>query len=116
MTLTYVHLKSIHIDMDKDIQHILSQCSGFDWDEGNTRKNWAKHRVTPSECEQIYFNQPIIVKSDIKHLMHESRFLALGQTDNNRKLFIAFMVRKNKIRVISARDMNRKEREVYEVL
>lgn len=96
--------------------NILTQCTGFEWDEGNSRKNWIKHQVTPSECEQIYFNQPLIVKSDIKHSENETRFFALGKTDGNKKLFIAFTVRKNQIRVISARDMSRKEREVYETL
>lgn len=102
--------------MDTEIKKILSQCIGFDWDDGNSRKNWTKHQVTPSECEQIYFNQPFVVKNDIKHSKNEIRFFALGQTDDDRKLFIAFTVRKDQIRVISARDMNRKEREVYETL
>lgn len=111
-----MHLVSIHTGVDNEIKNMLSQCVGFDWDKGNSRKNWTKHKVTPSECEQIYFNQPFIVKSDIKHSENESRFFVLGQTDNDRKLFIAFTVRNDKIRVISARDMSRKEREVYETL
>ncbi len=102
--------------MSDDIKKILAQCTGFEWDEGNSRKNWTKHQVTPSECEQIYFNQPLIVKNDIKHSEYESRFYALGKTDEKRKLFLVFTVRKNEIRVISARDMSRKEREVYESL
>ncbi len=102
--------------MSDEIQNILTQCTGFEWDEGNSRKNWIKYQVTPSECEQTYFNQPLIVKNDIKHSKYEARFYALGKTDENRKLFIAFTVRKDQIRVISARDMSRKEREVYEAL
>ena len=102
--------------MSDDIKKILAQCTGFEWDEGNSRKNWTKHQVTPSECEQIYFNQPLIVKNDINHSKDESRFYALGKTDEKRKLFVEFTVRKDQIRVISARDMSRKEREVYESL
>ena len=102
--------------MNDEIKNVLAQCTSFDWDKGNSRKNWIKHQVTPSECEQIYFNQPLIVKNDIKHSEHETRFFALGKTDGNRKLFIAFTVRKDQIRVISARDMSRKEKEVYETL
>ena len=108
-----MHLEDIRIGMDDKIKNLLTQCTGFDWDEGNSRKNWIKHQVTPSECEQLYFNQPLIVKNDSKHSEHETRFFALGQTDHNRKLFIAFTVRRDKIRVISARDMSKKEREVY---
>ena len=89
----------IHGGMDNK-QYNLKQCTGFDWDKGNSQKNWAKHQVTPSECEQIYFNQPLIIKDDIKHAESEVRLFALGQTDDKRKLFIAFTIRKDKIRVI----------------
>lgn len=108
-----MHLKNIHTGVDDKIKNLLTQCSGFDWDEGNSRKNWINHQVTPSECEQLYFNQPLIVKNDIKHSEHETRSFALGQTDANRKLFIAFTIRKDKIGVISARDMSKKEKEIY---
>ncbi len=98
------------------MRNMLAQCVGFAWDEGNSRKNWIKHQVTPAECEQIYFNQPLIIKNDIEHSENETRFSVLGQTDDERKLFIAFAVRKDQILVISARDMSRKERTVYEKL
>jgi len=99
--------------MNKGAQKLLNKCTGFDWDEGNTSKNWLKHKVTPSECEQIFFNQPLVVQGDPKLSKKETRYYALGQTDLKRTLFIAFTVRNNLIRVISARDMSRKERRVY---
>ncbi len=99
--------------MNGQVQNILSSCTGFDWDKGISKKNWIKHKVTPAECEQLYFNRPLVIKEDAQHSETERRFLALGQTDNNRSLFIAFTVRNDLIRVISARDMSRKEREVY---
>jgi hypothetical protein len=92
---------------------ILSQCEGFEWDDGNINKNWLKHKVSPAECEQIFFNRPLVIQDDIIHSEAEKRFYALGRTDSKRKLFIAFTVRNKRIRVISARDMSRKEREVY---
>lgn len=92
----------------------FSKCTGFDWDEGNFDKNWLKHKVTPFECEQAFFNQPVVVAPDQASSGHESRFYVLGKTDSDRRLFIVFTVRKRQIRVISARDMTRKEREVYE--
>ena len=91
-----------------------SKCTGFDWDEGNVDKNWSKHRVSPFECEQVFFNQPVIVLPDPAHSNAQTRFYVLGRTDSERPLFVAFAVRKRKIRVISARDMTRKEREAYE--
>lgn len=92
---------------------ILKNCVGFQWDVGNSKKNWLSHQVTKAECEQIFFNQPLIVGDDEKHSQTEKRFYSLGRTDEDRKLFIVFTIRKNSIRVISARDMSRKEREVY---
>ena len=92
----------------------LSQCAGFQWDAGNSRKNWDKHRVTGSECEQVFFNQPLLIRDDVTHSELESRHYALGRTDADRLLFVVFMVRDNLIRVISARDMSRRERRVYE--
>ena len=99
--------------MDRIYIETLNQCSGFDWDEGNIDKNWLKHRVSHTECEQIFFNHPLAIQDDIVHSKTEKRFYALGETDLKRALFIAFTVRNNLIRVISARDMSRKEREVY---
>jgi len=92
----------------------LSTCTGFEWDDGNFDKNWSKHKVTPYECEQVFFNQPIVVAPDPAHSAAESRFYVLGKTDAGRLLFVVFSVRRRKIRVISARDMTAKEREVYE--
>jgi uncharacterized DUF497 family protein len=91
----------------------LPEFEGFDWDPGNVEKNWLAHQVTPQECEQLFFNRPLIAADDAKHSRTEKRFFVLGQTDEDRPLFIAFTVRKKRIRVISARDMNRKERKVY---
>ena len=92
---------------------ILKKCTGFQWDDGNSDKNWITHQVTKSECEQIFFNLPLLVADDKKHSKVEVRYYALGKTDDERKLFVVFTIRENLIRVISARDMSKKEREVY---
>jgi hypothetical protein len=98
----------------KDWTDILSFAEDFEWDEGNIKKNWERHRVSHIECEEIFFNRPIIVKKDEPHSTSENRYFVLGKTDAGRLLFIVFTLRGNKIRIISARDMNRKEREIYE--
>jgi uncharacterized DUF497 family protein len=87
--------------------------TGFQWDQGNLEKNWLKHGVSPLECEQVFFNQPLVVVPDPKHSEREERFYALERTDTDRYLFVVFTVRGRKLRVISARDMNRKERSIY---
>jgi len=92
----------------------LGQCTGFEWDKGNFIKNWEKHGVSILECEQIFFNRPLITQHDEKHSTNEPRYYTLGQTDTFRRLFIVFTIRNNLIRVISARDMNRRERKDYD--
>jgi len=91
----------------------LQNCVGFDWGEHNSYKNWEKHLVTMSECEEIFFNQPLVITDDVMHSGSERRFYLLERTDRERKLFIAFTVRENLIRVISARDMTNTEKRKY---
>lgn len=92
------------------------QVSGFDWDAGNERKSAEKHDVSQAEAEGIFFNDPLVVAQDAKHSGTEQRFNALGRTAQNRLLHVTFTLRRNgtHIRVISARDMNQKERKLYE--
>ena len=97
-----------------DIHSKLESCQGFQWDKGNSLKSWLKHRVTEGEAEQVFFHEPLLLLVDEKRSQVETRFRAMGYTDKNRCLYIVFMVRDNLIRVISARDMNRKERAIYE--
>lgn len=92
---------------------VLANCTGFEWDDGNSDKNWIQHRVSNSECEEVFFNLPLVVADDRKHAAAEKRYYALGRTDAQRPLFVAFTIRKNLIRVISARDMNDKEIRKY---
>lgn len=93
----------------------FSAIVGFDWDAGNERKN-DKHSVSKAESEQLFFNAPRLVLLDEKHAAKEVRFHALGKTDINRHLHITFTLRQSGqlIRIISARDMHRKERTIYD--
>ena len=89
--------------------------SGFDWDEGNSRKN-EKHGVSMAEAEQVFFNAPLLFFEDVSHSQYEPRIHVLGKTDDERTLHITVALRQSNtlIRVISARDMHRKERIIYE--
>jgi uncharacterized protein len=95
------------------IQDRLAAATGFDWDPGNREKNWLGHDVTNTECEQVFFNERLVVFSDAKHSQDEDRFYALGRTSADRRLFVVFTMRGTLVRVISARDMSRKERTLY---
>lgn len=93
----------------------FTKITAFDWNEGNARKN-DKHGVSMTEAEQVFFNQPLLVIDDNKHSEGEGRFHAMGKTNEDRLLHITFTLRHagESIRVISARDMHRKERKIYE--
>ena len=89
-----------------EFSDLVFQAVGFDWDESNSEKNWRKHGVRPTECEEVIFRRPLPVDD-------ESRYFVLGQTEAGRPLFVVFTLRDNLIRVISARDMSRRERRSY---
>ena len=91
----------------------LGECIGFYWDESNTVKNWERHKVTPEEAEDVFFHDPLAVRSDVGHSSREKRYRAIGRTSRGRLLFVAYTIRRKLIRVISVRDMNRREAEEY---
>jgi len=93
----------------------VSLVEGFEWDEGNARKNADKHDVSQAEAEQVFFNEPLLVMDDVKHNQIEPRLHAMGKTEAGRLLHVTFMLKKRgtQIRVISARDMSWREREYY---
>ena len=93
----------------------LSKITGFNWDDGNTRKN-EKHDVSMAEAEQVFFNAPLLLLEDVSHSQNEPRLHALGKADDGRALHITFTLRQHGmlIRVISARYMHRKERAIHE--
>lgn len=86
----------------------------FEWDHGNIEKNWKKHNVLIHETEEVFFNKPILISPDTKHSYLENRYFSLGKTNDERKLFLVFTIRKDKIRIISTRDMSKNERKNYE--
>ncbi len=93
---------------------MFGRLEGFQRDTGNIDKNYTKHAVQNWECEQVFFNRPLVVLNDSEHSKTERRWAAFGKTDSERLLVIIFTVRNNLLRVISARDMDRKERAYYE--
>jgi uncharacterized protein len=92
----------------------LSTLDGFEWDDGNREKNWFVHQVEWTEAEEAFLSSPIIVLPDPKHSLAENRLVLLGRTLADRRLVVVFTIRNNRIRVISARDMSKKERKMYD--
>ncbi len=102
------------------IEKILAETTGLDWDAGNIYKIWETHQVSLNEAEEIFFNKPLLLLPDDKHSIMEQCYSALGKTDKERRLFITWTVRHassakhgSLVRVISARDLSRKERTLY---
>lgn len=95
------------------LDEFLADLDGFEWDGGNSDKNWLQHGVRQTEAEQALLNRPLVFAVDLKHSQQEPRFMAMGQTDTKQQLAIVFTVRGRLIRVISARPLSRPEREVY---
>ena len=92
---------------------LIEALEGFEWNAGNSEKNWKRHQVTQAECEQIFGNLPLLVSVATGTGSGEPRYFALGRTDGVRELAVVFTVRGKRVRVISARPMSRRERKEY---
>ena|ERR1051325_8627361 len=93
---------------------MIEEWEGFDWDEGNSEKSRRKHGITMEECESAFLTEPNLVYEDHSHSTQELRFKMLSKTESGKPLFVVFTIRGNRIRVISARKMSRRERAQYE--
>ena len=93
---------------------LFSDIRGFEWDKGNKDKNWVKHRVSNEECEEIFFDPHKRLLDTEKYFGLERRCLLIGKTSLGRALFVVFVIREKRVRIISARDLNRRERRLYE--
>ena len=92
----------------------LSKFKGFEWDKGNIDKSYQKHGITPNEAEEAFVDKDILLLEDIKQSQKELRFEAIGRIIKGDILFLAFTARGDKIRIISVRKANKKERRRYE--
>ena len=95
------------------LDEFIAGLEGFEWDAGNSEKNWLRHEVRQAEAEQALLNRPLVLAVALKHVVKEARFLAFGRTDAARQLAVVFTVRSNRVHVISARPLSRAERRVY---
>jgi len=104
---------ALDVSRHQEIAALVAKCDGFEWDEGNRNKNWISHKVRELEAEEVFIGRPLRFSDDFIHSQNEGRYLALGKTKANRLLFLSFTIRGVKIRVISARDMNEKDKKRY---
>lgn len=95
------------------VPEFFPDVEGFQWDDGNSDKNWVRHEVTQVEAEQVFLNRPLVLAQTSREGIKEVRYFALGKSDVGRHLTIVFTLRERLIRVISARPMSRPERSAY---
>ncbi len=93
-----------------DLKNII----GFEWDKWNIDKSYKKHGISPNETEEVFLDEDVKIEKDLRHQEQEERYIAIGKTTENKILFAVFTIRKDRIRVISGRIANKKEKEVYE--
>ncbi|KKQ35103.1 MAG: hypothetical protein US51_C0016G0005 [Microgenomates group bacterium GW2011_GWA2_37_6] len=93
---------------------ILPEPIVFEWDKGNIDKNLLKHKVTNKEAEEVFGNRHFMIEDKKRSTVYERRYMLWGVTNYKRKLTIIFTIRTNSIRIISVRDMHKKERRRYE--
>lgn len=111
----FLLLTSVYYSNILYYMRILPEPIAFQWDNGNNEKNLKKHNVTTQEAEEMFTSEPLLTVEDEAHSSsREQRFQGLGRTKTNRKLFVAFTIRDKHVRVISVRDMSKKEEQVYE--
>jgi uncharacterized protein len=96
------------------IPEFFPDIEGFQWDKGNSSKNWRQHRITQSEAEQVFLNRPVVVAGDSVHSVSEARYFAFRRTDGGRLLTVVFTIRGSFLRVISARPMSRREKRRHD--
>ena len=95
-------------------QDIIPESIEFEWDEGNTQKSFKKHGIENDESEGVFFDKDSVLAEDRKHSGSETRYQIVGKSNIGRLLNIIFTIRKQKVRIISARRMHLKERRLYE--
>lgn len=92
----------------------LPKILAFEWDEENLDKSYKKHGISPKETEEVFVSEELFVLPDKKHSQTEKRHVALGKTQEGKRLFVIFTLRGKKVRIISARKMHKKEVEKYQ--
>ena len=86
----------------------------FEWDNKKAKVNAKKHRITFQEAATVLGDPLAITFHDPDHSINENRYITFGLSRFNRLLVISHTERKNKIRIISARQMTKRERKIYE--
>lgn len=95
---------------------MVQRVAGFDWDDGN-REKCTGHGVSIADIESV-FQGEVWTFPDAAHSKRETRYLAIGQTEAGRHVFLAFTIRlrggERWLRPISARFMHAKEIRHYQ--
>ncbi len=86
----------------------------FDWDDSKAETNFIKHAVSFLEAVSVFDDEFSITFRDPDHSAGEERFVIIGHSQRGRLLFVSHADRDDRSRIISAREVTRRERKVYE--
>jgi len=86
----------------------------FEWDEEKAKANLAKHAVSFDEAKTVFEDPVYVDLYDPDHSQDESRYIIIGLSQQGRLLIVSYTERDAIIRLISARELTRGEREAYE--
>jgi hypothetical protein len=93
---------------------VIKEPLSFDWDDGNINKNFERHLITTNMAEEPFKDRYLLTFPDPSHSKKEARYNLIGKTKDEDLLFITYTIRATKIRIISARVADKKERKFYE--
>jgi uncharacterized DUF497 family protein len=86
----------------------------FEWDPAKAAENLRKHGISFEEASSIFFDDLAATGDDPEHALSEQRFVTFGLSSAGRLLVVSHTDRKDRIRLISARQATRAERKLYE--
>ena len=86
----------------------------FDWDKIKAASNLARHKVSFEEAATVFGDPLSDIFDDPDHSAEELRFLIMGHSEKGKLLFVSHTDDGETVRIISAREPTREEREKYE--
>lgn len=86
----------------------------FEWDDNKAESNALKHGITFDEAVTVFADPDLLFTEDSRHSQGEEREWAIGETENGSIVVVVFTMRDEQIRIISAREATKKERQRYE--
>lgn len=86
----------------------------FEWDEDKAEANLRKHAVSFTDAMSVFADPLALTGYDPDHSEDEDRYITMGTSADGRLIIVSHTDRGDVVRIISAREANRRERKDYE--